>query len=454
MVNGEKKSASFEQGGRYTLENVEIEIYEPGTGYSQRHRFSINGIWGQAKPDVFTGHAFSGADVTKVMGKVKATPGSTEEAHYNLALVFFKIRLINNGRLTQSSFPAEFVKQKIREEQDRASKPEPKKKTIVLTNNSSSSSSGGGGLILKSTSPSTTGKTIQNEKSVTSRTTANSNRTKSRGKTLEQMEYERQAYRREQQRKIQDAIDPTRQAMQPVRNYFDAQLDRINRENEAKSAALDRKLEAQKRARERTEREEEAKIAAILASRARIDEITQNTNAIFQRYKTGEIPTSATRVQSNKLYYFIYTNNLDSFTGIEIDEGKAVVRVSNVFAIGQYPDGTWPMANTIQAEINDLTSHNGQLHGYYISEQEAQTVLNNFKNEIQNAGIRIENNIVYTGKNANEQQQHTTGNKQQLDYWGNPIKKTNTTQTKQTATPQKQQTKKPKLDYWGNPVKE
>jgi len=233
-----------------------------------------------------------------------------------------------------------------------------------------------------------------------------------------------------------------------VKNQFDqwhqnrmaAEEEEDDGEREETGLERRRREEAERAERERIEREARA------AEMRRKDNLAESRKNILSKFPAGELPTSATRVNSNKLYYFVYTDAYD------LREESPSIYVSNIFAIGQYPDGTWPMKTTVQAEINNLSNYTEYIHGYYTSEQEAQAALNKFRNEITGTGISI-NNITYAGKNANVQQQNQTDNKQTLDYWGNPIKNSNTTQPQKTQ-PQQQEKKKPKLDYWGNPIKE
>jgi len=275
--------------------------------------------------------------------------------------------------------------------------------------------------------------------------------------TYEQLEYQRQRYQQQEKERIENAVNPGKQFMREsgLNDYFQREMDRIDREYEEKNRREEAERLRRKREREAEERREEREREARIAKREKYESIRKNVYEVYKRYPSGELPTSATRVNTNKLYYFIYAGTIGGYTGDEIYNGEAIEYVSNVFAIGQYPDGTWPMKTTIESEVRTLTNGRGVIHGYFTSEKEAQIALDRFKSEIINAGMKV-NNITYAGKNANVQQQSQADNKQQaLDYWGNPIKKTNATQPKQTTTPPKQQqTNKPKLDYWGNPIKE
>src|SRR5690606_28957768 len=77
------------------------------------------------------------------------------------------------------------------------------------------------------------------------------------GKTLEQMEYEREAYQRQQQEKLQQATNPGGYYMEKsgVNAYFDAQHARLNKEAAEKEAREEREWLAKKRREEREYRE-------------------------------------------------------------------------------------------------------------------------------------------------------------------------------------------------------
>lgn len=145
-------------------------------------------------------------------------------------------------------------------EQERLQKEEIERQAAEKSNNVPSLS-GSSPVLTSSTSPSTQASknTVSSQKTSKSNNTSNSSYRKEEksSKTYEQMLYEREAYQRQQRERIQNAVDPTRQAMQPVRNYFDAQIDRINREAAAKEAREEREWLARKRREEREARERE-----------------------------------------------------------------------------------------------------------------------------------------------------------------------------------------------------
>lgn len=470
-VNGERVwSDPQNKGEPYTIEGIEIEIYHDKSGFRKKLQFSINGKWDDSNVNPYSALAFTDADIEKFRRKPNPQAlysGQTIEE----AIGEFRVRMIDNGRLTASSVPIEKIKRIIKETQEY--KP-PQEAKIVFDNNSSSGSTSSSG-----SNSSSSGSSNSSSNNTTNSNTSSSNKKTSDDKTetntnsnvpkatytdprtgteltYEQLEFQRRQYQQREREKIANAVNPVGQIMKEsgLNDYFQREMDRIDREYEEKSAALDRELARQKREKEAKALQEKQEWEAIMAKREKYESITKNVYEIYNRYPSGELPTSATKVNTNKLYYFIYAGTIGSYTGNEIFNGEAIEYVSNVFAIGQYPDGTWPMKTTIESEVRTLTNGRGVIHGYFTSEKEAQIALNRFKSEIINAGMKI-NNITYEGKNAKIQQNQTDNSQQALDYWGNPIKKTNTSQSKQTTTqPKQQHTNKPKLDYWGNPIKE
>jgi hypothetical protein len=75
--------------------------------------------------------------------------------------------------------------------------------------------------------------------------------------TYEQLEFQRRQYQQRERERIANAVNPVGQIMKEsgLNDYFQREMDRIDREYEEKSAALDRKLAQQKREREAEERE-------------------------------------------------------------------------------------------------------------------------------------------------------------------------------------------------------
>ncbi|WP_417358014.1 hypothetical protein [Flavobacterium sp.] len=280
-----------------------------------------------------------------------------------------------------------------------------------------------------------------------SNTTSNSNRKEETTKTYEQMLYEREVYQRQQKEKLQQATNPGGYYMEKsgVNAYFDAQNERIKKEYAEKEAREEREWLARKR----REEAEERRLQQEYEERRRKEEIFSNKikslNAFLKEhgyYSGATLPNSSLNVNSDKLYYFAYYTDHGSHTRIE----DAKLQITNVFAIGRYAYGSWPLQDAIKSEINKLVNPYCIYRGYYTSEQAAAAERNAFITKFKAEGVTVTEKY-YEGKNTNVASRNTDV---KVDYWGNPVKKTgNPSPEKKQSTPAKKQ----KLDYWGNPVK-
>lgn len=305
--------------------------------------------------------------------------------------------------------------------------------TTTKSNNTASTSSSNKNTASKNTS--------------SSNNTSNSNRNQESTKTYEQMLYEREVYQRQQKEKLQQATNPGGYYMEKsgVNAYFDAQNERIKKEYAEKEAREEREWQARKR----REEAEERRLQKENEERRRKEEVFNNKmkslNVFLKEhghYSGASLPNSSTNVTSDKLYYFAYYTDHGSHTRIE----DAKLQITNVFVIGRYPDGSWPLQDAIKSEINKLVNSYCIYRGYYTSEQEAIAERNAFITKFKTEGVPISEKY-YAGKNTDVNSQNTDT---KVDYWGNPVKKTTSpTPVKKQSTPAKKQ----KLDYWGNPVK-
>lgn len=162
--------------------------------------------------------------------------------------------------------------------------------------------------------------------------------------------------------------------------------------------------------RARLRKEAEAKKNAIRES------IKKARLAVFKGYPQGELPLSSTTSKGNNLYYFVYAYNQDQ---LMLDNPK--VKATNVFAIGKYPDGTWPMKTKIEDEVNNLTPLQETICGPFYSLSEANSVYNSFLSYIDKTNMGIDT-ITYEGFNAHSETENLQQTAPKLDFWGNPIK--------------------------------
>jgi hypothetical protein len=162
--------------------------------------------------------------------------------------------------------------------------------------------------------------------------------------------------------------------------------------------------------RARIRKEAEAKKQAIRES------IKKARLAVFEGYPQGELPLSSTASKGSNLYYFVYAYKQDQLL---LD--NPIVKATNVFAIGKYPDGTWPMKTKIESELNSLTPLKETICGPFYSLSEANSVYQSFLSYADKTNMGIDT-ISYEGFNAHSETENVQQTTPKLDFWGNPIK--------------------------------
>lgn len=195
--------------------------------------------------------------------------------------------------------------------------------------------------------------------------------------------------------------------------------------------------------------EEKRKIYELEQAEIRRKDLLENIRAeVVGLFPLKSIPTSISNIGTNKIFYFVYTNIQDPREDVQN------IYVSNVFALGQYPDGTWPLQKTLETEISKLTNNiTPQFCGYFLDEKSAQNAFEKFKSEMNSAFVSTQQ-FNYSGKNQNIEQVSVNENKQKLDFWGNPLQSGTELKTLPANIDSIKKEKKVKLDYWGNPIKE
>ncbi|SFC80861.1 hypothetical protein SAMN05421747_12926 [Parapedobacter composti] len=168
---------------------------------------------------------------------------------------------------------------------------------------------------------------------------------------------------------------------------------------------------AKRKATEEARKEEQKKIKAA-------KEVLKNSRlAMLKSYPEGELPLSSTKSSGNNLYYFIYAYN-----ATELTEQYTGAFVSNVFALGKYPDGTWPMQTKVKEQIATLTPLEEIICGPFYSKTEAD----NIHRSLLNSFVKFDLNttiVNYEGINPHKENSPTSTNSPKTDFWGNPINK-------------------------------
>ena len=115
-------------------------------------------------------------------------------------------------------------------------------------------------------------------------------------------------------------------------------------------------------------------------------------------------------------YYFIYVYN-----ETELTEQYPKAAVTNVFALGKYPDGTWPMQTKVKEQYAVLPPLKGTLCGPFYSKAEADNIHRSLLNSFDKFDIKT-TIVNYEGINAHKENSPTSTNSPKTDFWGNPIK--------------------------------
>lgn len=194
-------------------------------------------------------------------------------------------------------------------------------------------------------------------------------------------------------------------------------------------------------AKAKKERERQRQLEAQRQEEMRLQQLAQekayrkeSRNTALSSFKHGTIPTSTTKIDVDKLYYFVY-----AYDPSKIEDANMIVYLSPIVEIARFGDGTWPYLRTIQEEIQPLTPFQEVFHGYYYSEEEAEMSKNSLQEMLRMSQVSI-NSIKYQRK-----KQSNSSDKSGNDFWsGTPVKR----EDDQFATDPKP--KKPKDKFWDN----
>jgi hypothetical protein len=172
-------------------------------------------------------------------------------------------------------------------------------------------------------------------------------------------------------------------------------------------------------------------------------QIVSNRKSLIAKFPDGKTPMSYDVKDVSEVYYFAY-----NYKASAIESNAPEIYVSNVFTLSKYADGSWPYKTVLMENI--ARTNKGLdliLSGYYLTLNDAESQNQRFLKSAKDYGFVV-NNINYNEKNS------TQSANSSVDYWGNPIKKSNNQPVAQPAVKKAPVKPKPVLDYWGNPVKQ
>lgn len=177
-------------------------------------------------------------------------------------------------------------------------------------------------------------------------------------------------------------------------------------------ANRERKLAENKRIQEENaERLERERVAFNLKRQ----KIAARKTFITSIKDTG-IPLSADHVDSDKIYFFAYSYDINT---LENDPG---IYLSNIFQIAKYSDGTWPYTPNVKKELSKANNYRSTIMiGYYLTKGEAESEYEAFKKNLDYHKCAI-SSFEYVGKPQKQAMEKEKSTSADLDFWGNPIK--------------------------------
>ncbi len=501
--DGKEQRGDFNQiapNHPYQLDNVVIEISCQETGLYRKYTFSINGVWGKRNNAAFRALAFSESE--KYIPPENNPTGMIFQPWYCI-----KVNIVNEGSLSPSSFPSTALKQYIQDQntinENSNNYATNSQKENTQTHNNSS-------LNYSTNQNNATNSSNNNNNTTTQQTTqidewgnpvnTQTNTVKYGGTEIQNNEHyqsqmslrsanqdSRENWERNEAAKKQRVDDNNNNVMNEayqlnlkttneindMNNAFselgnlagtgnlsnpesliNAGLGIIRTANTIKGVRMgatlggigiamgiigqfsgDKKAEEEAR---RRQKEAEAKANAALEAMANA------RLSLFESFPPGELPLSFTKSKDNNLYYFVYAYNEDSLRDIETK-----ISVSNVFALGRYPDGTWPMKNKVEDEVAALTTSREIICGPFYTINEANDVRTEFIVNLEKVYLKSEP-IEYQGINAHSEDKINGTQNSNLDFWGNPLNEKTNLENPSSVPVDKQSNQK--LDFFGNPI--
>ncbi|WP_347375029.1 hypothetical protein [Aequorivita sp. Q41] len=201
-------------------------------------------------------------------------------------------------------------------------------------------------------------------------------------------------------------------------------------------------------------REERAQEEALWREQERLREekrayITKLVTA--REVALGELPApnypNATTSSSLKTaYFYSLYYNADS-----LQVGSASMQVTDIFAINQYSDATWPFINRTQEKLAEFATNAPTLIGYFESYDAAYNSMTTLTTSLAANAVQITFlpvaeefdtlTVLYDG---------TSGATPQQDFWGNTVAKPKA--LKEPETHSKKEASSQPIDFWGETV--
>lgn len=183
----------------------------------------------------------------------------------------------------------------------------------------------------------------------------------------------------------------------------------------------------EKEAREALRAERERQLAAIAAAklRARVG----MRNQLLRSFPNGGTPLTSHKVVLPEVYMFAYVTDMAAF-----DKEQSIVTVSNVFAVQQYSDGTFPYKTSVISKLKGYAPGEVMLVGYYGEKDKAEQMRNAFVNLAAQSEFTVKKFAIKAPPGTNTIASGTSG-----DFW--ETGKKNPAGEKKTDK---------KTDFWNN----
>lgn len=207
---------------------------------------------------------------------------------------------------------------------------------------------------------------------------------------------------------------------------------------------------AQRKREERERREayerEQARIAA--EKQAFIDKLAAARVVALNKLPEPEYPNSTTSSTLRTAFFYGLFYNDDN-----LKEGTAAMKVTEVFAVNQYSDGTWPFISKTQSTLKEFSSENPKLIGYFESYDAAFKSMSQLTTTLAENAVNIEflNIADRFDTPLDDDFTGTETSGPTKDFWGNVVDAPKAEKKTKTST-KKKNTATKATDFWGETV--
>ncbi len=193
--------------------------------------------------------------------------------------------------------------------------------------------------------------------------------------------------------------------------------------------------EALWREQERIREEKEAYIATLVSAR----------ETALNKLPEPKYPNTTTSSSLKTAYFYSLFYQADS-----LKNGSAKMKVTDIFAVNQYSDATWPFITKTQDKLSKYTGEKPKLIGYFESYDAAYNSMAALTSTLAENAVAI--SFLNIAEDFDTPVNYTTtdSNSPKKDFWGNTINNTEVKNTKSKPSQDKQP--KETSDFWGETI--